>query len=94
MAGRLYKSYNFIDKDPVIYEIRDIIEQQGISHSEIERRSGVTIKTLFQWFHGTTKRPQHATIRAVLRAAGYDYQIVKNGHNVVNLRERSRRVAK
>lgn len=73
---RMYASYNFVDKDPVIYQIEAIIEQTGISFAEIERRSGVVNTTLKNWFSGKTKRPMHATIMAVLRAIGYTYAIV------------------
>lgn len=84
---KIYNSYVFKDKDPVIYEVRDAIERAGVSHNEIERRSGVTSNTLFQWFHGKTQRPQHATVRAVLRAIGYDYRLVEISHGgkVVNI---------
>ena len=91
MAGRLYGTYNFIDKDPIIYELRDLIEKSGVSHAEIERRSGVCVNTLVGWFYGNTKRPQHATIRAVMRAIGYDYRLVQvKTNNVVRLPVRAR----
>lgn len=78
MAGlKVYKSYNFRDKDPIIYEIRDAINEAGVSYLFIEQKSGVTTTTLYNWFNGKTRRPQHATVKAVLRAIGYDYRLVK-----------------
>jgi transcriptional regulator with XRE-family HTH domain len=72
----LYKSYNFIDKDPIIHQIERLIDDTGISYAEIERRSGVTRMCLNNWFTGKTRRPQHCTIMAVLKAIGYEYKIV------------------
>jgi hypothetical protein len=72
---RAYNSYNFIDKDPIIYTTLDLIDRSGLSLAEIERRSGVTRKTIDEWANGKTKRPFHATVRAVFRAVGYDWMI-------------------
>jgi|HubBroStandDraft_6_1064221.scaffolds.fasta_scaffold00221_21 transcriptional regulator with XRE-family HTH domain len=71
MPGFTYKSYSFIDKDPIIDYIRTIVEESGITYKEIEARSGVTAWTLRNWFSGKTKKPQAATINAVLRCIGY-----------------------
>ena len=73
---KTYNSYLFRDKDPVIDEVRTAIANSGENWSQIERTSGVTRTTLRNWFSGPTKRPQHATVRAVLRAIGYDFQLV------------------
>ncbi len=81
-----YKSYNFIDKDPIIDEVRTILEKEKVTHTYIEDRSGVTTQTLRNWFSGSTKKPQTATVRAVLRAIGYDMQIVRS--NVVPLHQK------
>lgn len=72
-----YKSYNFIDKDPVIHEVWDIVK--GTSFGYIEEESGVSVSCLMSWFYGPTRKPQNATVRAVVRAMGYDYKIVKMG---------------
>lgn len=80
-----YKTYNFIDKDPVIDRIRTIIADEGISYTEVATRAGVAETTLFAWFYGLTRRPQHATVAAVCRAVGYDFDIKKRSPNVVKL---------
>lgn len=67
-ALRLYKSYNFVDKDPVIDRVRSIVA--GKTYKEIAEKSGVSITTLHNWFDGQTKRPQFATVAAVVRAMG------------------------
>jgi hypothetical protein len=71
MAGFTYKSYSFVDKDPIIDEIRTIYETSGVNYKWIEDRSGVTSTTLYAWFNGKTRKPQAATINAVLRVLGY-----------------------
>jgi hypothetical protein len=76
MAGFTYKSYNFVDKDPIIDEIRTLYEDAGVNYKWIEQESGVTSTTLSNWFSGTTKRPQAATINAVLRVLGYKLGVV------------------
>jgi DNA-binding phage protein len=73
----LYKSYSFRDKDPIIDKIRTVIQDESASYKEIHEASGVATTTLYQWFDGETKRPQFATIMAVVRALGYDMQIVR-----------------
>lgn len=73
--GFTYKSYNFIDKDPIIHEVWDVVK--GTSFAYIQEESGVSHTCLYSWFYGKTRKPQSATIRAVLRSVGYDFQIVQ-----------------
>ena len=70
MAIRVYKSYNFRDKDPVIDELRGFVKKSRKSYEEISNDSGVSISTLTSWFHGTVRRPQTTTVEAVGRALG------------------------
>ena len=69
--GFTYKSYNFIDKDPIIDEVRSVFQESGVNYSWIEEHSGVCRMTLKNWFTGETRRPQAATINAVLRSLGF-----------------------
>jgi hypothetical protein len=71
MTGFTYKSYNFVDKDPIIDEVRAIYEASGANYKWIEERSGVTTATMHGWWGGKTRKPQAATINAVLRVLGY-----------------------
>jgi DNA-binding phage protein len=73
--GFAYKSYNFIDKDPVIHEVWDVVK--GTSFAYIEEESGVSTTCLYSWFYGKTRKPQNATVRAVLRSVGFDLRVVK-----------------
>jgi len=77
MAGFTYKSYSFIDKDPIIDEIRTVYQNSGVNYKWIEDNSGVTSVTIRNWFSGKTKKPQAATINAVLRSLGYKLGIVE-----------------
>jgi phosphoserine phosphatase len=79
MTGFTYKSYSFVDKDPLIYEIRDVFDKSGASKQWVEDESGVTTATLRNWFDGPTRKPQAATVNAVLRALGYKLGIVSLG---------------
>jgi transcriptional regulator with XRE-family HTH domain len=74
-----YKSYNFIDKDPIIDKLRTLVQRSGLSYREISNLSGVTVQTLYNWFQGDVKRPQHAGVMAVVHALGYRMSIVKGG---------------
>lgn len=78
MAGFTYKSYSFIDKDPIIDEVRDMVQASGANYKWIEEHSGVTSQTLYQWFNGKTRKPQAATLNAVARALGYKLGFVPN----------------
>jgi hypothetical protein len=76
MVGFTYKSYNFVDKDPIIDEVRTVFAQSGATYRWVEEHSGVTHQTLRNWFDGETKRPQAASINAVLRSLGFKLGVV------------------
>lgn len=80
--GFTYKSYSFIDKDPIIDEIRTVYQDSGVNYAWVHEHSNVAVGTLVNWFSGTTKRPQAATINAVLRALGYKLGVVPFGEIV------------
>lgn len=69
----LYRTYRFIDKDPVIDEIRTLVKDEGLINklSIVHELSGVSTSTLENWFNGGTKSPQNRTICAVTSALGY-----------------------
>lgn len=74
MSLKLYKSYNFTDKDPIIDVLRTLVERSGLSWDEIAEKSGVSQTTLYGWFQGKTMRPQFATVMAVLTTLGVDFR--------------------
>ena len=76
MTSFTYKSYSFVDKDPIIDEIRTIVQQHGATYKQIHEHSGVSPGTLTAWFTGPTKKPQAATINAVARSMGWKLGLV------------------
>ena len=74
--GFTYKSYSFVDKDPIIDEIRTVFQDSGVNYQWVHENSGVSTATLYNWFDGKTKKPQAATINAVLRSMGFKLGIV------------------
>jgi len=76
---KLYKSYLFRSKDPVIDQLRTLIEDQtgerlnkGKVLRQIEKQGGPTASCMGGWFFGKTKRPNNCTIEAAGRALGYE----------------------
>jgi transcriptional regulator with XRE-family HTH domain len=74
-----YQSYQFVDKDPIIDYIRTIVQNGDLTMREISDSSGVNVNTISNWLYGKTKRPQAASINAVLRVLQYQLSIVKLG---------------
>ncbi|KYK50038.1 hypothetical protein A1D31_22260 [Bradyrhizobium liaoningense] len=77
---RVYRTYNYIDKNPVIDKVRTLIQDEGLIKKLpiVHEISGVSTSTLDNWFNGTTRSPQHATIAAVITSLGYKEQFVKD----------------
>ena len=69
--GFTYKSYSFVDKDPIIDEVRTLVQQHGATYKNIQQESGVSPATLAGWFSGSTRKPQAATLNAVARSMGW-----------------------
>jgi DNA-binding phage protein len=74
---KVYRSYNFRDKDPIIDAVRTVIQTEGVSYAAVHEASGVSVTTLYNWFDGEVKRPQFATVMAVVRSLGYDLTLAK-----------------
>lgn len=78
---KLYKAYNFRDKDPVIDQLRTMVQDtygigfraKGFRKSlrQIEEAGGPSIACMEGWFSGTTRRPQNPSAEACGRAMGY-----------------------
>jgi transcriptional regulator with XRE-family HTH domain len=75
MTGFTYKSYSFVDKDPIIDQVRTIIQDSHMLYKDIAEASGVGKETIRKWLDGGTKKPQAATLNAVLRACGHKLSI-------------------
>jgi hypothetical protein len=76
---RVYRTYRYVDKNPVIDKARTILQDEGLFKklTIVHEISGVATATMHNWFHGDTRNPQHGTIMAVLSALGYEETFVK-----------------
>jgi hypothetical protein len=74
---RVYDTYRFIDKDPVIDECRTAWKDSGHRLSYIGHVSRLSSATMSSWFNGKTKRPQNASVSAFMGALGYERRWVK-----------------
>lgn len=72
----IYRTYSFRDKDPIIDVMRTLVDDSSISYKDISDDCGVSTTTLYNWFQGTTKRPQFCTIAAVAGALGKSIGLV------------------
>lgn len=80
---RLYRSYVFRTKDPVIDELRTIIQDEkgklnAKALREIEKDGGPSASCMGGWFFGKVRRPQSATVEAAGRSLGYKRKWVKD----------------
>lgn len=70
----VYRTYRFIDKDPIIDKARTVLQDEKLISrlNDVAQLSGVSRTTLDNWFNGDTKRPQFATVAAVATSIGYE----------------------
>ncbi len=76
----IYKSYNFVDKDPVIDAMRTAFSDSGHTYQYVHDQSGVSISTMNAWFLGSTRRPTLAAMAAVgsvIGCEGYNWKTRK-----------------
>lgn len=73
-----YRSYLFVDKDPIIDQIRTARSDTRKTFRQVHEKSGVSVATIRNWEHGKTRRPQFATVMAVINALGKSL-VTKNG---------------
>jgi transcriptional regulator with XRE-family HTH domain len=73
----VYKSYQFIDKDPMIDFVRTVIQDSGWTLKRISEESDVNVQTISRWLYGDTKNPRASSVNAVLRAIDYKLDITK-----------------
>jgi DNA-binding transcriptional regulator YiaG len=65
MKFHIYRTYRFIDKDPIIDACRTIVKDEKLNNNQAGVISGVSPATLANWFEGETKRPNNATVTAL-----------------------------
>jgi len=79
------KSYRWVDRDPDLEEICNLITESGRSHynisQQISKETGgafsVSPATMDRWMDGKVRRPQNFTISWVSFALGYERRWVK-----------------
>lgn len=86
--SREYKSYRFMDKDPIIDFMRTAVKDSGWSYQKLSEETGVSIGTFYNWFHGKTRKPQYATVMAVTRTLGYGVEFIKRRGVVVPIKRK------
>ena len=72
-----YPTYSFIEKDPVIDTLRTPLTRKHITTKDLAAPSGVSQGTIRNWFYGETRRPSHATVKAVAIALGFTYTLTR-----------------
>jgi hypothetical protein len=90
--ARIYRTYSYIDKNPVIDKVRTLVQDEGLFNKLgiVHEISNVSKSTLVGWFHGSVKHPQHHTVAAVVSALGYEEAFVKKKDLDI---ERERKIA-
>jgi hypothetical protein len=72
-------------REPIaeLEDLRDdtigIALETKMSFKTIHEKGGPTPQTIGKWFYRETRFPQLATVRAILRACGYDLTVSKQG---------------
>ena len=69
------RGYRWSERDPILDEVCRLITNSGLSAAAVAARAEITAATVNAWLSGHTKRPQNATIDAVLRALGFRRRI-------------------
>jgi hypothetical protein len=68
---QVYRTYRWVDKDAIIDAVKTVVQDEHLKNNTVHQISGVATATLDNWFNGSTKKPQNATITAVTSALGY-----------------------
>lgn len=78
----IYKTYAFKTKDPVIDELRTVFKDEKLlsnaGYKIVADRGAPKAGTYRNWFNGSTRRPQFASIQATAKALGYSYKLTKD----------------
>lgn len=77
---KVYRSYHFkLNRDPVIDRVQSLVEREHVKASDVAKISGVSATTLANWWgpKAKTRRPQYATVAAIISALGYGQKFVK-----------------
>jgi hypothetical protein len=81
----IYPTYKFVDQDPIVSKVKTVLQDEaaarGINLSKMVStcctESRVSRTTVSNWLDRTTKRPQAASMNAILRAVDHELAVVK-----------------
>jgi hypothetical protein len=75
----LLRTYRFTDKDLVVDELHTILDDEGLFArlKHVAELASLHPQTLQNLFHGSTRRPQNATVMAIITAVGWERKFVR-----------------
>jgi predicted transcriptional regulator len=75
----LLRTYRFTEKDLVVDELHTILDDEGLFTrlKHVAELASLHPSTLYNLFHGPTKRPQNATVMAIITSVGYERKFVR-----------------
>lgn len=76
--ARLYRTYTFNGQSPTIGELLELMKLSRASFKDIHNMSGVSVSGLYDWKSGRVSYPTEPTMRAVARAMGFDFKLVRS----------------
>lgn len=75
---KVLRTYRFIDKDPVKDKLQTMLQDEGLfgkkNMSRVAALASLSPSTLDNLFFGDTRKPQHATVMAIVTACGYEME--------------------
>lgn len=72
MKVNVYRNYRFLDKDPVIDAMRTVVQSElKLTNGRAHSITGISASTFDNWFVGSVRRPQNATVSQAAAALGY-----------------------
>ena len=76
---RTIRTYRYVDKNPVIDEMRTAVQDAGLMKklNLVAVLAGLNYATPKNWFHGDVRDPRHSSTMAVMTSLGYKNQWVK-----------------
>jgi DNA-binding phage protein len=78
---KVLRTYRFIDKDPVKDKLQTMLQDEGLygkkNMTKLAALASLSPTTLDNLFFGPTRKPQHATVMALVTAVGYEMEFKK-----------------
>ena len=65
------QDYRWLDKDPIVDVLRNLIQKDGRTPSELADKARLARGTVLGLFFGNTRKPHHSTVTSLASALGY-----------------------